>query len=262
MLITETNTFIDDIPGIYLAGDKMKSAVVLTHGIMGSKNEYLDTLARISEQLEYHNIASFRFDFGGHGDSKRSLDSFSLSSQVSDLNKVISWMLSQGYKKISLMGISFGAPPVIISSVMNKGVIDKCFLIAPVLDYKSTFLFPTTPWGKEFFGLDKVIESLNKGRLYLEENGYYLSEQTLLDILLVDVPSFSSLTDVPFTIFHGLCDNMVPIAPARTLEKEKLNFELVEFSDTEHGLTEVNDIAFASEITRRNLTRVIDEVLK
>ena len=69
-----------------------KITVIMAHGLLGSKNEYLDTQARIAEKLEEHGIGSLRIDFCGHGDSERDLENFSLSSQIEDMSAAIEWL--------------------------------------------------------------------------------------------------------------------------------------------------------------------------
>lgn len=184
---TQNLTISSTIPAIYIPSSSHKSIVLIAHGIMGSKNEYLNTSARIAEKLEEQGYGSLRIDFRGHGDSKKGLSEFSLSSQVEDLCNSITWLLAQGYSKIVLVGISFGAPPAIIASELFKESIKKCVLIAPVLDYKKTFVEPQVSWGRENFGYSNLLRSINGNGLALDTE-YVLSPSVLLDMLLVDVP--------------------------------------------------------------------------
>lgn len=250
VLIKET------VPGIYIEGKRDYPAIIMAHGIMGSKNEYLNTLAHIAEVLEKRHIASLRIDFAGHGDSKQSLDNFSLSSQVENLNDAISWMEGMGYGKFILLGVSFGAPPCIISTLLNKTV-KKTVLIAPVMDYKKTFMNPITSWGKEKFGLEKILDGIRTNGLYLDEE-YYLSPAVLQDILLVDIPTFLGIVDKKIIIFHGDTDDMVPYSVSARVTEENTNIELVTMINTEHGITEVGDEDFSRSITRNNLNLVVE----
>ena len=138
-----TVNFGTEIPAIYIPGDEKRAAVIMAHGIMGSKNEYLDTQARIAEKLEYMGIASLRIDFRGHGDSDRTMKEFSLDTQIQDLCDSIRWMQNKKYSSFILLGISFGAPPAMIVSALYKQIVKKCVLIAPVTDYKKTFINTT-----------------------------------------------------------------------------------------------------------------------
>lgn len=256
LLQNTTIPSVNKTPAIYIAGDEEKPAVLIAHGIMGCKNEYLKTSARISEMLESQGFASLRIDFCGHGDSKVNLSSFSLSSQIQDLCAAIEWLNGKGYSRVSLVGISFGAPPVLIVSQLFSKSIDKCVLIAPVIDYKRTFLYPETPWGKEYFGVDKVIKGIEDGGIQLDA-GYVLSPRVLTDILLVDIPSIVSNPRNQITIFHGNCDNMVPLAASMDISVKNEAIKVCVMDKTEHGLTEEGDEKFATEISVANLQRVV-----
>lgn len=262
MLRTVKNATIDinnKIPAIYISGDKNRPIVIMAHGIMGSKNEYLDTQARISEKLENLGIASLRIDFCGHGDSDRTMREFSLDTQIQDLRDSIHWSLDKKYTSFILLGISFGAPPALIVSSLYNQIVKKCVLVAPVTDYKKTFVEPTTSWGKENFGAQRIINGIRCGGLSLEDN-YTLFPQVLTDMLLVDIPTFIMHSNLNVTIFHGDSDNMVPYATSQAMCNYGNNIRLITMDNTEHGLTEVGDEEFVSPISLGNLDRVVYEL--
>lgn len=262
MLKTEQNEIIsihNEIPAIYIPGKKESPVVLMAHGIMGSKNEYLDTQARISEKLECYSIASLRIDFCGHGDSHRDLQDFSLYSQIQDLGDSIQWLMNKKYSSVILLGISFGAPPAIIISSLYSQIVKKCVLIAPVTDYQKTFVFPTTSWGKENFGLNRILSGIRSAGIKLDEN-YILSSRVLTDMLLVDIPSFIQNTCLDISIFHGDCDDMVPYSTSKATCGLGKSVRLYTMRNTEHGLTAVGDEEFSSCISMRNLEKVIDEL--
>lgn len=267
MLITKKNICIstkdgEQIPAIYEPGEEDKVTVVMAHGLQGSKNEYLDTQARIAEKLQEYGIGSLRIDFCGHGDSKRSLKNFSLTSQVDDLKESIKWLIdNKGIVSIIMLGISFGAPPAILVSELFKDVIKKCVLIAPVVDYKKTFVYPQTQWSSDFWGYEHIIQGICNDGLELDEN-YVLTGNVLLEILTVDIPGFIKETTIEITIFHGKGDNMVPLTASEDVSKSRDNINLIKLEDTEHGLTEIGDCSFESEITKINLAKVVDEIMK
>lgn len=249
----------DYTPAIYSPGDLDKPLVLMAHGLMGSKNEYLDTLARITERLDEINIASLRIDFCGHGDSTKGLDEFSFSSQVQDLSDAVEWTIKQKYKKIFLLGISFGAPPSIAVSNIYKEYVDNCILIAPVLDYKKTFITPLTVWGMDNFGYKRIIDGLRNDGLKLDTS-YVLSKRVLLDMMFVDIPSYLKSNQTRITIFHGNCDNMVPLSVSEELNTLNDNINLVIMNNTEHGITEVGDESFTHKTTLNNLKGIIEVI--
>ena len=245
-----------DIPAIYIPGNNRVPAVLMAHGIMGSKNEYLDTQARIAEKLEEKKIATLRIDFSGHGDSSRDLSDFSLSSQILDLVSSVRWLMCKGYSSIIMLGVSFGAPPAVLVSMLFREIIKKCVLIAPVTDYRKTFVSPLSSWGEENFGAERILYGINHGGLKLDEN-YVLSPRVLTDMLLADIPTLIRESDVSITIFHGDCDDMVSYEISKALCDSNDRIDLVTMHNTEHGLTEVGDEDFISSQTLKNLDDVV-----
>lgn len=266
MLITKTNVTIvsktgNEIPAIFVSGKTENTTVIMAHGLQGSKNEYLETQARIAEKLEKLGIGSLRIDFCGHGDSKRDLKNFTLASQVEDMIAGIEWLKKEKrVKSLVALGISFGAPPAIIVSELFKDIIGKCVLIAPVTDYQRTFVYPLTSWGKQKFGYERIKEGIcNKGLKI--DSDYVLSEDILLEMLMVDVQDFVKRTAFNISIFHGKCDDMVPIITSENMVDLRNNIKLVELDNTEHGLTEVGDEEFATIVTYNNLEKVVNEII-
>lgn len=256
-----TISFGNEIPAIYVPGDKKLPAIIMAHGIMGSKNEYLDTQARIAEKLEQMGIASLRIDFCGHGDSNRTMKEFSLDTQVQDLCDSIRWMQNKKYSSFILLGTSFGAPPVLIVSSLYDQVVRKCVLIAPVTDYKKTFVTPTTPWGVENFGIERILRGIREDGLRLDD-GYTMYSRVLTDMLLVDIPTFVLHSCSNITIFHGDCDNMVPYGTSQAMCALGKNIKLITMHNTEHGLTEVGDEKFINHVSLENLEKVVQALEK
>lgn len=249
------------IPAEYICGEEKKPVVIMAHGLQGSKDEYLDTQKRIAEKLETFGFGSLRIDFRGHGTSKAPLNEFSLASQVEDLSAAVKW-LSEKRKNVRIIpiGISFGAPPTLILSELYHNIIEKCVLIAPVTDYKTTFLYPKTQWGKDLFGYEKIVEGIRNDALYIEKE-YILGRTVLLDILMVDIPTFVKNTDYEISIFHGMCDELVPIYTSESLSAIRKKIKLFCLEKTEHGLTETGDEDFSSPVSISNLAKVVAEII-
>ena len=249
------------IPAEYICGEEKKPVVIMAHGLQGSKDEYLDTQKRIAEKLETFGFGSLRIDFRGHGTSKAPLNEFSLASQVEDLSAAVKW-LSEKRKNVRIipMGISFGAPQTLILFELYNHISEKCVLIAPVKDYKTTFLYPKTQWGKDLFGYEKIVEGIRNDALYIEKE-YILGRTVLLDILMVDIPTFVKNTDYEISIFHGMCDELVPIYTSESLSAIRKKIKLFCLEKTEHGLTETGDEDFSSPVSISNLAKVVAEII-
>lgn len=249
------------IPTVYIEGTIGKPIVIMAHGLQGSKDEYLDTQRRISERLNDFGFGSIRIDFRGHGNSKRGLEEFSLESQVEDLITIVEWIKKRVQNvQIIPMGISFGAPPVLILSELYRSIVKKCLLIAPVTDYKKTFLYPETKWGKTIFGYERIIQGIRENALVIEDE-YVLKRSVLMNILVTDIPGFIKYSNFKLCIFHGKCDEMVPISISEQLQQVRMDIKFIPLEKTEHGLTEVDDEEFSSCISLANLENVVWEIV-
>ncbi|OGM60230.1 hypothetical protein A2892_04270 [Candidatus Woesebacteria bacterium RIFCSPLOWO2_01_FULL_39_10b] len=114
------------------ASDKSRPIVIMAHGFSTSKNS--DTYVSLSKNLDSHKISSFRFDFYGHGESEGKFEDVTVSEAVDDILQAIKYLKKQGYKKIGLMGGSFGG----IASIMAASKSEKLYLLvlkSPVSNY-------------------------------------------------------------------------------------------------------------------------------
>jgi uncharacterized protein len=115
-----------------VTGNKEKPIIVLAHGFSSSKDR--PTYTALNDMLAKKNISSFRFDFFGHGESEGKFEDITIDEAVDDILQAINYLKEQGYKKIGLLGSSFGG----ISSIMATSKTKDLFLLAlksPVSNY-------------------------------------------------------------------------------------------------------------------------------
>ncbi len=122
--------------------------VVLAHGFLSSK-EYFNNVVEI---FSSHDIASFRFDFVGHGESEGSSLEITLSKEIEDMKAAIDFVKTEGYKSIGIIGHSLGAT---ISILGWSEEVNCLVALNPVISLKSTFL--------KFFDNEKLRELERKG---------------------------------------------------------------------------------------------------
>src|SRR3989442_3827489 len=79
---------------------------VLCHGFLSNKNSR--TNKTLTELLLPQGIATFRFDFFGQGESEGPFERITVSLAVSQALAAIDLMSSKGYRKLALVGSSFG----------------------------------------------------------------------------------------------------------------------------------------------------------
>ena len=259
MFRTKTNATLVgtyEIPAIYAAGDSGQRAVLMAHGLLGDKNEYKDTLAHLADRLEEAGTASLRIDFCGHGDSSQPLADFTLASQIQDLVVAVRWLLERGHTALTLLGYSFGAPPVLALASLYPEQVRHCVLLSPVTDYRSSFVEPDSIWNREHFGRERLLAGIRGKGLQLEE-GYVLSPAVLTEMLLCDIPGLAHDAGCPITIFHGDSDRYVAFSNSERLCRPGSAVSLRTMAQTGHGLTDFATDSMTSPITQQNLSEMV-----
>lgn len=88
--------------------------VILAHGFTGDQEEW----GRFTKTASEFNKAGFdavTFDFSGSGKNPR--ETITLSKQVQDLKDVHEWVKSKGYKRINVLGLSFGGITALVANL-------------------------------------------------------------------------------------------------------------------------------------------------
>jgi len=135
----EEKVYFNDSDGNKICGillsptfDTNKPIVVLCHGLLTSKNNSTNT--NLKQILADKNIATFRFDFFGHGESDGKFEDVTISKAVDDIINAVIFLRNKSYKKIGLFGSSFGG----ISSIVAASKLDELLFLAlksPTSDY-------------------------------------------------------------------------------------------------------------------------------
>ncbi|KZC99926.1 MULTISPECIES: alpha/beta fold hydrolase [unclassified Thalassospira] len=232
--------------------------LIMCHGISTDKNEYLNFLVTMEKSLNEVGVSTLRFDFRGHGESNLSPSHFSISSQIFDLFNVIHWVKDKiPNSRISLFGISFGAPPcIMIDRWLGNEVLGKRFLLAPVLDYNRTFLNPETAWGRENFSPERQMDAMRGNPVYLNDD-FYMTGRLFSEMASINILSNFLLCKGTVSIFHGDEDDMVPIDISRDISRAVQRAELTSFGGMEHGFTAKGDETGKSKETLRNVGKMV-----
>jgi len=112
-------------------GDTDKIAV-LCHGFLSGKNSSTNkTLTRI---LTARGIATFRFDFFGHGDSDGPFEQITNTLAVEQARAALDLVRQKGYRHIGLMGSSFGGLVATLTAAQRTDL--ACLALkCPVVDF-------------------------------------------------------------------------------------------------------------------------------
>lgn len=199
-----TNSKGDRLCGIISnpSGDKIKPIIILAHGFSTNKNSY--TYVSLSNNLDTHNISSFRFDFYGHGESDGKFESITISEAVDDILNAIKFLKEKGFRKIGLMGGSFGG----IASMMAASKSKDLYLLvlkSPVSNYlekemETKSIKELKQWKKKGY---RYYESGDGRKLKLNYTFYE-------DFKNNDGYKAAVKIKIPTLIVHGNKDEIVP----------------------------------------------------
>jgi alpha-beta hydrolase superfamily lysophospholipase len=200
----------EKIHGIIHVPDKTPApAVVFCHGFTGNRVEAHRLFVRAARRISREGMVAVRFDFRGSGESEGEFENMSVSSEISDLNAVLSFISERGEvvrDKIAVLGLSLGGVVSILTAAQNPVVKAVCTWASPA-EFKSL---------PDAFGKDlKTV--LEKGYVDLP-SGYRVGKSFFTDILKHDVlGSCSKISPRPMLIIHGSEDPIVPVQHAHML---------------------------------------------
>src|SRR3989344_668443 len=137
----EEKTIFQNSKGENLAGllsDVGKDKIaVLCHGhSSGKHNKSFENLVPI---LNKKGISTLRFDFYGNGESDGKFEESDLSESIDDTLQAIKLVKEKGFKKIILLGSSFGGLSSTITASKSKDLY-ALVLKSPVSDYGEVYL--------------------------------------------------------------------------------------------------------------------------
>jgi alpha/beta superfamily hydrolase len=92
-----------------------KRLVILCHGFTGTKTEHNRLFVHTARALQKAGLNALRFDFMGSGDSSGDFNQMSPNTQIRDALAVLAWGRRR-YKKVALLGLSFGGGTVICAA--------------------------------------------------------------------------------------------------------------------------------------------------
>jgi hypothetical protein len=209
--------------------NKEKPIIIMCHGFSTSKDGR--TFVRLEEILNEQGISTFRFDFFGHGESDGKFAEITTSEAIDDVLNSIKFLKESGYKKIGLIGSSFGGMASIIAASRTEDLYILA-LKSPVSDYRSMAHARRSEqeledWKeKGFIELDSTDEerkSLNYSFYEDAENvkGYEAAKKITIPVLIV----------------HGTKDETVPLAQSQKTARLIENCRLKIIQGCDHVYT-------------------------
>lgn len=227
------------LTGLVASPPRPSGWVVLMHGITESKDEYGRFYVDLAGALNAAGRATLRFDFRGHGESSGSSMDVSVVGDTLDVEATVRQLPKGAKGRLDFVATSFGAGPALLATA-SPGIAPRSItLIAPVLDYRRTFLEPETPWGKEWFSARALSRLSTRGRLRLEK--FDLSPRLIEEFRLIRPVDFLARVGVPTLIIHGDRDSVVPYAVSQEVASTMPNIRLHTLRDADHGYPHYQD---------------------
>ena len=184
---------------------------VLCHGFLSNKNSA--TNKALTAMLVPQGVATFRFDFFGHGESSGPFERLIVGTAVQQTLAALTLVGSRGYRKLGLVGSSFGGLVSILAAA-ECGELACLALKCPVSDFPEMLREEFGPLGMRQWQAANTIPNVTggEGRIRLAFSFY---EDCMHHLVY---PAAKTLT-VPTLIVHGDADEYVPVAQSLRLQE-------------------------------------------
>lgn len=208
--------------------DPSKPIVLFVHGHSSDKNT--KNFVRFAHIFNDNNIPSLRFDISGHGESEGIFQEVTVSQAVDDILSAIKFLKEKRYKKIGLIGSSFGG----LASIIVASKISDLFclaLISPVSNYEEKYKLE----GEQFLNdwKQKGIRSYQSGR----KGELTLKYSFYEDAMRNDAYPAASKIKAPTLIVHGDNDDIVPLSQSVRFSELVPGSQLEIIHDADHTYT-------------------------
>lgn len=213
--------------------------IVFAHGMTVDRYDE-GIFVRAAKKLAELDYSTLLFDFRAHGKSEGdSVKDFTPSSEIKDLDAVMSWVKEKGFKWVGLAGASFGGSVSSLFVGKRPESVDMLLLANPVLNYRNCFLEPNTEWGKENF-LNWRERTREGGFIEVGSRKYRIGPRFFEELSHYNPGESLKLYNGPLLIIHGDKDSYVSYGDAKkcyeSLRNEAKQFITIEGSD--HGFDE------------------------
>lgn len=181
---------------------------VFCHGLFTNKRED-GRYDRFAKRLLEKGSDVVRFDFRGHGESELPTTAFTVTGAIIDLSSVMKKVAAAGYKKINLIGSSFGGSVALLyMDLPYRQSIDRLILLNPVVDYQRTIKNAQLEKQGGLFSENNIEMLLSHGKLLVEEN-FEASLDLVNQLLLIKPFENIQKITIPTLVFHGTNDDLV-----------------------------------------------------
>ncbi len=221
----------DKLSGI-LSGDFI-SAIILCHGSASSKES--STYVRLENELNKHDVATFRFDFYGHGESEGKYEDITVSEMVDDILHARALLEKKGYSSIGLFGSSMAGQACEIAATSGKFY--ALVIRSGVSDYLNLIKSRIS-----------VSEWRAKGYASLGRGSPRLKYAFFEDLKQYSPDQIGAAISVPTLFVHGDADLEVPVGQSIRMTTLVPNSTLKIIKGADHRQTNHFDIMIDSVV--------------
>jgi pimeloyl-ACP methyl ester carboxylesterase len=252
---------VDDfrLVGLRAMPDKTRGWALMMHGITENKDEYGGFYADLARGLNAAGFGTLRFDFRGHGESSGTTMDISVLGDVLDIEASLGQMPVEPSEPIAFVGTSFGSGPAILAASETSGRVKCLSLIAPVLDYRRTFLEPETPWARQWFTAEAIRNLPTRGHILLE--GHKLSPRLIEEFRFIRPLEVLAELQTPTLIIHGDRDTMVPHPVSVAAARSNPHVKLHTLVNADHGFSHFDDDEGNHPESQQNKAELIREAV-
>lgn len=205
--------------------DKEKPIIILCHGFTTGKDG--NTFTRLEKIFNEKGISSFRFDFFGHGESEGKFEEVTTSEAVDDILNAIRFLKDSGYRKVGLVGSSFGGLASMIA-VSNRTDVYVLALKSPVSDYSDMSIAQQDKKQRDTWK-EKGFVSFTNGNGRERRLNYSFYE----DAEKIKGYESAKKIKLPALIVHGDKDEAVPVEQSKKTASliENCRLEIIKGAD-------------------------------
>jgi len=200
------------LAGVLYEADSDK-AVILLHGFGGDKDEQ-GIFIRTAEALCKEGFSVLRFDFAGSGESEGEFSQMSFSSEIEDLNSAIEFVKNKGYKKIGLVGQSFGGAVSILGYSKEIKTMVLWNPVAKMESFGNYLSSHNMNWKRDL--RERGISLIYK---YKRNKFLTIGRQLLDDVESLNLFSEATKISCPVLVIHGDKDSTLPWKDSQELLK-------------------------------------------
>lgn len=196
--------------------------VLLCHGIRGNKDER-GSFITLAKEIQQQGYSTIRIDFRAHGESTGIDYEMNISKEIEDIESVLKFLKTRGYKEIIVLGASFGASIVSLVDYSQFDEVKALVLWYGALDNYNALRN------------DNFLSERNK-EIALKD-GYYVSHNKAGKIFRFGVSLFEEInqykpkekiqkTNLRKLFIHGLADETVSYEVSKEVHSKCTNSKL------------------------------------